>query len=108
LTKTKHILSFGATDQIKSAKYSENGIIRIIFLTISAMATAVSCTLTVEDDEGSTIWTDAGAPRAVNGSYLITGLTVPVDYNFSVKATLNDVAGAGGGTVTVKSYIEQV
>ena len=67
--------------------------------------TAVSGILTIKDKDGYTLYT--GDSKNENTTAVVTGLTVPMDYGYTITLTLNAAAG-GTHDAVVKLYIEQV
>lgn len=106
MVKTKYILSFGASDTVKSAKIVNNGFVKYIHLSVPNFTNAVTITLSIEDEEGTKIWEDSARNR--NADYIIGNLNIPSDIKYTLKATLSGVPGGSGGNVTVKVFFGTV
>ena len=101
----KKTLSFGAAENNKSCTFYDNGFIKSIVLTLPDFATAASATkVEVLDDDGDTIYSNTTG-WLEDATHLITSISVPLDKEYTLKVTLNDVAGTGGGDATVKIYL---
>lgn len=101
----KNSFVFDATTTSLTAPIFENGIITNYTLVCPNFTNAVTSTLSILDDDGVTIWT--GDAKNENATYLVSSLSVPVDKGYTLKATLSGVAGAGGGTVVAKLFVDQ-
>lgn len=98
-------LVFGATDQVKSFHIHENGDITDFLLVIPNFTTAATLVFTVTDKDGHPWFTSTAITK--NQTLRVTPTEkIPVDNDFVVTVTLNDVAGGSGGTVTVKAAVE--
>ncbi len=107
MVRTKNILLFNPADTNLSGILYENGMIRVIHLTLPDFTTAISVSrIDVFDDEGAAVFTST-AGWAENASHTIGNLAVPVDRNYTVRLTLNAVSG-GVHSAIVKTYIEFV
>lgn len=106
MVKTKYILSFGASDTVKSAKIVNNGFIKYIHLSVPNFDEDVTTTLSIEDEEGTTIWEDSARDR--NTDYIIGNLNIPSDIKYTLTATLSEGPGGDGGNVIVKVFFGTV
>jgi hypothetical protein len=66
---------------------------------------AVTTTITISDLDGHVLYTSSALNRSLTTR--IVGQYVPVDYGYVITATLSGDAGAGGGDVIVKTYVEK-
>jgi hypothetical protein len=105
MVQIKPTFQFAATGTTQKFRINNSGYITDFILTLPNFTNAVTGTLTIEDDEGNTLYTDAGAPRARNGTYVVTGIRVPVDEGFNFNLTISGVAGGTGGLAKVKAFL---
>ena len=96
---------FGATDQEKSILICQNGDITDFLVIVPDFTTAASLTLTVKDPAGDE-WYMSSPIAKKQTARIIPEQKIPIDNNYRIYVTLNDVAGWTGGTVTVKTAIE--
>lgn len=107
MVRTKNTLSFTALLTNLSATLHENGLIRVIHLTLPNFTTATEVhQIDVLDDDGAVVYTSTTG-WAEDTTHTIPSLTIPVDKNYTIKITLDGAAG-GAHDVVVKTYIETV
>lgn len=105
MTRTKNTLSFTALLTELSGRLDENGMIRVIHLTLPNFTTAASVSqIDIYDEDSSLVYTNATG-WADNGSHTIGSLAIPIDRNYTIKLTLNAASG-GSHDAVVKCYIE--
>ena len=101
---TRDILAFGAADTTKTFTFSESGFIKSIIMVLPNFTTAASVTqIDFYDDEGNNYYTNSTGWND-NATRLISSLSIPVHYSYSMKVTLNDVAG-GAHNAVIKAHI---
>ena len=104
MERIKQSFSFAASGTTLSRPVCVSGIMTHYTLVCPNFTNAVTTTLSVEDSDGVTIWT--GNANNESGTYLVSGLSVPVDYGFTLTATLSGAAGAGGGMVVAAMFVD--
>lgn len=104
MQEVKNTFTFAATGTELTKKLNENGVATIMVLVTPNFTNNSTTTMSVINRDSKTIWTDSA--RNEDGTYLVTGLSVPVDYGFTLKATLSTDAGGTGGTVDAYLYVE--
>lgn len=104
MERIKQNFPFAATGTTLSLPISVNGVMTHYTLVCPNFTNPVTTTLSIKDSDGVTIWT--GNAHNENGTYLVSGLSVPVDHGFTLVATLSGVAGTGGGTVVAAMFVD--
>lgn len=105
MIQIKNSFVFAATGQTKTANLYENGMIIAYTMVVPVLAgVAVTSTLSIQDDDGVTIYT--GDAKSENSTNVVTGLLIPCSKGYIATITLDKDAGAGGGTITVKLFLD--
>lgn len=99
------IFNFDAVTLSLLSRICNTGYITDLIVVLPNFTNVITGTLTIEDDEANTLWTDPGAPRAKNAAYVVSGIRVPVDDGFNFKMTLSGAAGGSGGTAKAKVFL---
>jgi hypothetical protein len=97
-------LTFGATGTTNTAKLYENGYVTAYVMTVANFTNVVTATLSIQDDDGDTIYT--GSAHAKGATHLVASLNIPVDRNYTATITLSGDAGGSGGNVVLKLFTE--
>jgi len=104
MTRTKNTFAFAATGTQLTSLIHENGSISLMVIEVPNFTNTITITVTVLDTDGDTLW-ESGS-LAKNSTVRRTGLSIPVDYGYTIQVDLSGVAGGSGGTVTVKNYVQ--
>ena len=101
----KNSFVFAATGATKTATLHNNGMIIAYTMVTPDFTGNRTSQLSIQDEDNVTIYT--GAAHNESGTYVVTGLTVPCDRQYTATVTLSGDAGGTGGTVTVKLFLKQ-
>lgn len=105
MIQLKNSFVFAATGQTQTAGLYDNGMVIAYTMVVPALAgTTVTSTLSIKDDDGVTIYT--GDAKAESSTNVVTGLLIPCNKGYTATITLDKDAGTGGGTITVKLFLD--
>lgn len=97
MTRIKNTFSIGATDLSKTQKLCESGFIGFIVVTVPNYTNPVTTTLQITDVDGYVLWTSEAF--AENATYSIPELSIPIDYNYNIVATVSGVTGSANDLI---------
>lgn len=104
MVETTNTETATALETTKTFTLNECGFIKAIVLVLPNFTTATEVsTLEVYDKDDHLIYTNSTA-WAENTTHLITSISVPVNYGYYIKLTLDGASG-GSHNITIKTYI---
>jgi len=101
----KNSFVFAATGTSKVATLYNNGIIIAYTMVTPNFTNNSTSQLSIQDEDGVTIYT--GAAHNESGTYVVTGLAIPCDRQYTATITISTDAGGTGGTVVAKLFLKQ-